>query len=297
MAGEAPDEANTNVSASADRGREFFAKPWYTRIAIAFAGPLMNYVLAAVLFFAILIIWGEPNQINKTEVGDVIAGMPAEKAGLKAGDKIISIQGETVEDFLAIKSKIHARPAQSTDVEILRDNQPLKITIVPAKDEAMGGFIGIKPAAPVNERHKIGVLASGEKALWQCWNITAFTVYYLGQKIWTRQISKADVAGPLGISQVIAKAVKSGAEDFFYLIGLISVSIGLFNLFPIPMLDGGHVLYYVIEGLRGRPLSQKAMARANMVGLALLMSLLVFATLNDVQRFRGDKKAAQVEKK
>jgi regulator of sigma E protease len=88
---------------------------------------------------------------------------------------------------------------------------------------------------------------------------------------------------------VIVKAVKQGPEDFLYLIGMISVAIGLFNLFPVPLLDGGHVLYYLVEGIRGKPLSQRVIGKANMVGLALLLSLLVFATMNDVQRLRTPK--------
>ncbi len=105
---------------------------------------------------------------------------------------------------------------------------------------------------------------------------------------------RPDVAGPLGIGQVIVKAVKSGPEDFFFLIAMISVAIGLFNLFPIPMLDGGHVLYYVIEGIRGRPLSPNIMGKANIVGLAFLLSLLVFATMNDVQRFKAMRQKPEI---
>lgn len=269
-----------------DHSRDFFQQPWYRRIAIAFAGPFMNYVLAIVLFFAILTIWGEPNQTNKTEIGEVVAGMPAEKAGLQKGDRVLSVQGAPVEDFAKVAEAIHARPGLETQVVFTRNGAEQTVTLVPQveKEGSKTGLIGIRPADPVVERSEIGVLPAAKKAAWQCWNISAFTLYYLGQKISARE--RPDMAGPLGIGQVIVKAVKSGAEDFFYLIGLLSVAIGLFNLFPVPMLDGGHVLYYLIEGLRGKPLSQKVMAKANMVGLAMLLGLLVFATANDIQRFR-----------
>ncbi len=277
-----------------DHSREFFHQPWYRRVAIAFAGPFMNYALAILIFFGMLMIWGEPTQTNRTQIGEVVAGMPAEKAGLLKGDNITKIEGVAVDDFADLALKIHERPRLETTIEIERDGKPLTLKVTPQTDaEGKTGLIGIKPAEPVVERSKIGTVASAKKAAWQCWNISAFTVYYLWHKIAAHE--RPDVAGPLGIGQVIVKAVKSGPEDFFYLIGLISVAIGLFNLFPVPMLDGGHVLYYVIEGIRGRPLSNKIIAKANMVGLAMLLSLLVFATINDVQRFktgRAEKKAA-----
>ncbi len=296
MAGEFVDgEGKTDVSSTEDTSRHFFSQPWYRRVLIAFAGPFMNYVLATLIFFGMLVAWGESIQLNRTEIGEVMAGMPAEKAGLLKGDKVISVQGEAVDDFVSIASKIHARPGVETDVAFERNGQPMSVKLVPQQQENGPGLIGIKPADPIVEKKKISMVNAGKKAVWQCWNISAFTVYYLGQKIIAHE--KPDVAGPIGISQVIVKAVKSGAEDFFYLIGMISVAIGLFNLFPIPLLDGGHVLYYVIEGLRGKPLSMRVMGRANMVGLAFLLSLLVFATFNDIQRFRlGKEKAVAVSK-
>lgn len=287
MAGEFIDGENGPIASSAaDRSRDFFFQPWYRRVMIALAGPFMNYVLAIVIFFLMLVIWGEPIQTNKTQIGDVVAGMPAEKAGLQKGDVLDAIAGETVTDFMEIAARINARPNVETLISYRRDGVPRTVTLVPQPaPNGKTGLIGIRPADPVVDRNEIGVGASAKKAALQCWNITSFTLYYLGQKIWAQE--RPDVAGPLGIGSVIVKAVKSGPEDFFYLIGLISVAIGLFNLFPVPMLDGGHILYYVIEGIRGKPLSHRVMAKANMVGLALLLSLLVFATMNDIQRFRS----------
>ncbi len=294
MAGELLDEeapaepAKTEPVAPAefveDTSRHFFSQPWHRRVLIALAGPAMNYVLATLIFFGMLMIWGESIQTNKTQVGEVVAGMPAEKAGLMKGDTIVSIQNEKVDDFATVKDKISARPGLETEISLLRNGQPMVLKVVP---DAQTKRIGIAPADAEVVRHKISVLGAAKKSVWQCWNISYFTIYYLGQKIIAHE--RPDVAGPLGIGQVIVKAVKSGPEDFFYLIALISVAIGLFNLFPIPMLDGGHVLYYVIEGLRGRPLSTKVMGKANAVGMAFLLGLLVFATFNDIQRFRGPK--------
>lgn len=296
MAGELVDgdDPKKEVDPTIDTSRHFFSQPWHRRILIALAGPAMNYVLAAVIFFGMLMIWGEPIQTNKTQVGEVMAGMPAEKAGLLKGDNIVSIQGDKVEDFMTLASKIHKRPGQETEIVFLRDGKEMKVVLTPQAPDAKGpGLIGIKPADPINDKKKLGVIESGKKAVWQCWNISAFTIYYLGRKIVDRE--RPDMAGPVGISQVILKAAKSGWEDYFYLIAMISVAIGLFNLFPIPMLDGGHILYYLIEGIRRKPLSPKVMGRANVVGLALLLSLLVFSTINDFQRKHPEEKPAEAQ--
>ena len=119
MAGEAVESDGTvpvKAESVEDTSRHFFSQPWYRRFAIALAGPFMNYILAIVIFFGMLMVWGEPIHTNRTEVGEVMAGMPAEKAGLKAGDRIVSIQGEKVDDFPMLASKINARPGLATDV-------------------------------------------------------------------------------------------------------------------------------------------------------------------------------------
>lgn len=296
MAGEQPEDYEGPVlegkseeagsKSAVDKSREFMEQPWYRRIPIVVAGPFMNYVLAFFIFFFMLVLWGQPVQ---TQIGAVVPGMPAEKAGLQTGDIVVSVQGEHVDDFSQVAEKIHARPSQPTALVIKRKGEEIAFSVIPQPDENRDGkgFIGIQPATSTEERIKVGVFQSVQKAAWQCWNISYFTVYYLAKKIGARE--KPDLAGPLGIVHVVAKAAKSGLEDLFYLIALISVAIGLFNLFPIPMLDGGHLLYYVIEGIRGKPLSQKTMGKANAVGLALLASLLIFATLNDVQRLWPSK--------
>lgn len=297
MAGELPDgyegpafEGKSSTEESdRDKSREFMAQPWYRRFLIAAAGPVTNYALATLIFFGSLMFFGEPTQINRTEIGEVLQGKPAATAGLKTGDKVVSVQGVPVEDFIEIAMKIQERPLLDTVLTVDRGGQKIDIHVVPEKDATRSGVgvIGIKPAAPIESHERIGVAAAGKRAVWQCWNISRFTLYYLGQKIISRE--RPDVAGPVGIAKIIVKSVKTGMEDFLYLIAMISVAIGLFNFFPIPMLDGGHMLYYAIEGVRGRPLSQKIIGRANMVGFALLLSLFVFATVNDFQRKDTDK--------
>jgi len=290
MAGETPEEYSGPVlegksdkkdGARDDHSRDFLALRWYRRIPIVVAGPFMNYVLATIIFFGMFLFWGLQIPTNKPVVGEVIKGLPAELAGIVSGDQITAVNGEPVSDFQTLAEKIHARPGMETKLQIQRGPKVLTLRIIPQKVEEQGGqgFIGITPAM---ERKKLDFMGSLGRAVKQCYAISALSLLQLGTQIWKRE--KVDVAGPLGIGQVIVKAVKAGWEDFFYLVGLISVAIGLFNLFPVPLLDGGHLAYYVIEGIRGKPLSAKTVSRANFVGLVLIMSLLVFATSNDVKR-------------
>ncbi|MCB4756150.1 MAG: M50 family metallopeptidase [Elusimicrobia bacterium] len=293
MAGEVPEEyegpvleggsAQGSPSIAEDHSRDFLAKPWYLRVPIIVAGPVMNYVLAFFIFFGILVVWGLPIQMNKTDVGEIIAGMPADRAGLKTGDRILRVEGQSVEDFQTIADLIHHRPERPVSLVIHRSGKEVNFNIKTQRDKRTGyGLIGIRPADPVYARKRIGLMESINKSGVQCWNITWLTLSYLGQKIWA--LEKPDVAGPVGIAQVVAKAVRAGWEDFLYLIGLISVSLGLFNLFPIPLLDGGHVAYNLAEGIRGKPLSQKTISRANTVGMAILLGILTLAFYNDIQR-------------
>jgi len=289
MAGEVPEDYQGPVMEGAsrdqnqDRSRDFMTQPWYKRISVALAGPVMNYALAILLFFAIFMVWGQPIHVNKTEVGDVMVGMPAEKAGIKPGDKILKVAGQSVEDFLTVSRLISERANQKVELVVDRQSKEMKFEVTPAwNEEAKRGLIGISPAQPVLLSKKVTVTEAFSDSLKQCWFISAATLQHLADKI--RAGEKPDVAGPIGIGQFIVKAVKSGMKDYLTLIALISVALGLFNLFPIPLLDGGHVVYYLIEGIRGKPVSSRVMARANAVGLALLLSLFALATFNDVTR-------------
>src|SRR5262249_44805230 len=151
---------------------------------------------------------GEPVQVNQTEIGEVVAGKPAATVGLKAGDKVKSVNGVAVEDFIDIAIKIQERPQMDTVLAVDRGGQSLQFHVVPEKDKDRGGvgIIGIRPAAPVEEHKPIGVLSAGKRAVWQCYNISRFTLYYLGQKIISRE--RPDVAGPVGIAKIIVKSVK-----------------------------------------------------------------------------------------
>jgi regulator of sigma E protease len=281
MAGEMELEDAAGRPAARDP-REFFAQPWYRRIPIVVAGPAMNYVLAFFLFALVSFVWGVPTPSADPVVGEVAESYPAAQAGLKPGDRVISIDGLPVEGWKQVAEKIHASAGKPLALKVRRGEGSLDLRVTPLEDKASGrGLIGITPAT-VQERMGFG--ESLKRGVEQCWGWSKLTVVYLAEKIVRRE--RPELSGPVGIASVVAKAAQSGPTNYLSLIALISVGIGLFNLFPIPMLDGGHMAFYLWEGVFRRPASRRVVQAANMAGLAALLSIFLFATYSDIQRLR-----------
>jgi len=289
MAGEQSfEEGEADAPPAPKDPREFFALPWYRRIPIVLAGPAMNYVLAFFIFALMAFVWGDPKLSQSAVIGEVMPDYPAAAAGLKNGDKVLSIGGQPVASWPDLAKAIHGLPGRPVTVEFQRDGETRSVQVTPRRDENQKvGLIGITPAT---EYEKVGLGGAVLRGFQQTWFWSAHTITYLGEKIVRRE--KPDLAGPIGIATVIAKATKSGVENFIFLIALISVGIGLFNLFPIPLLDGGHLAFYLWEGITRRPLTKRVMATANTIGFAFLMAILLFATVSDIQRLRPGKSAA-----
>lgn len=274
--------------------REFYAKPWYRRIPIVVAGPAMNYVLAYVLFSFVFLFWGQPKPSPEPVVGDLVASYPAHAAGLLSGDRIVKVNGQSVSLWTEVADIIHQNPETAVDLSVNRGNgETLSFRVVPRRDPASGvGLIGISPAVSYASLPLGDALAAGgqQTVFW-----TKHTLTYLGEKIVNRQ--KPELSGPLGIASIISKSTQSGIQDYLFLIALISLGIGLFNLFPIPMLDGGHLVFFLWEGIFRKPASRRVVQTANVVGLSLLLGILVFATFSDVQRMRSKPAAVSVDQK
>ncbi|MDO8757450.1 MAG: M50 family metallopeptidase, partial [Elusimicrobiota bacterium] len=167
------------------------------------------------------------------------------------------------------------------------DGKKFDISVMPQKNETGDrGVIGIMPKA---EYKAVGPFAASREAVRLCWMQSKQTVTVIAGKLWKRE--RPDLAGPVGIFQMVSRASRAGWEEFVFLIGFISVAIGFFNLLPLPLLDGGHAMFYWWEGIRGRRASVAVMEKANTIGIAFLMSLLVFATYNDVLRIRTERSA------
>ncbi len=284
-AGENMDE----VSGAPD---EYFAKPWYIRLAVVAAGPTMNYILAFVLFTGVILFVGEPVFSDKSFIGDLSKGYPAEAAGLKTGDRVIKVDGVPVDSWAAMADSIYGKSEKEITVVYARAGAEasVKLKTRKAPDGSGRGVIGISPLLTYTRVPFFKGIAMGAN---QCWYWTAFTVKTIASNIHKHE--KPDLAGPIGIVNIVSKAAHTGLTDLFFLIGLISVAVGFFNILPIPMLDGGHAVLYIFEGISRRKLTPDIMKYVNGAGIAVLLSILLFATYSDIMRIvsaHAAKKAA-----
>ncbi|MDD2804302.1 MAG: M50 family metallopeptidase [Elusimicrobiales bacterium] len=268
----------------------YFAKPWYARFAVVLAGPVMNYLLAFALFSGVILLVGEPRPSKAPVLGDVSQGYPADLAGLKAGDKIVKVDGVTTDSWGAMAGAIYAKVEKEISVTYERAGAAATVKLKTRKspEGAERGVIGISPAV---EYAPVPLLKGLRMGAHQCWYWTNFTVQTLKSNIIKRE--KPDLAGPIGIVNIVSKAAHTGKADFFFLIGLISVAVGFFNLLPIPLLDGGWMILYLFEGVSRRKLTGNMMKYVNAAGMVMLLSILVFATYNDIMRIVASRAAKQ----
>ncbi|MDA8244513.1 MAG: M50 family metallopeptidase [Elusimicrobia bacterium] len=290
-----PEEPARPAEPAARAPYEYFAKPWYTRLGVVFAGPVMNYLLAFALFSGVILVMGAPRPSDSAVVGDVTQGYPADAAGLKPGDKIVSVDGKAVATWEQMADAIHSRPEKEIALVYEREGASAEVKLKTrlASGAGSNGVIGIAPGV---DYQRVPLLKGLRMGAYQCWYWTAFTVKTLASNIHKRE--KPDLAGPIGIVNIVSKAAHSGAADFFFLIGLISVAVGFFNLLPIPLLDGGWALLYLFEGVSRRKLTAGLMKYINAAGMAMLFAILLFATYNDIMRIvssHSAKKAAAVQ--
>jgi regulator of sigma E protease len=281
-------EAIANMS-EAERAGSFHAKPLWQRAAVVAAGPIANFLLAMVIFTASFTLIG--HRTIEPRVGEVMAGTPAERAGFKVGDLIVAIDGTRIGSFSDLLRIISASPEQNVAVEIDRDGSRRTIAVVPeTKEFADGiggkirrGVIGIRPMdgpSSVDVR-KVGLLEGMALGAKETWFIVHTTLGYVGKLVVGKE-NGDQLGGPIRIAEVSGQVAKIGIEPLLQLVAVISVSVGLINLFPIPLLDGGHLMFYAIEAVRRRPLSQRSQEIGFRVGLALVLMLMVFATWNDL---------------
>ncbi|WP_066635275.1 RIP metalloprotease RseP [Desulfolucanica intricata] len=255
--------------------RGFNKKSVLQRIAVIIAGPLMNFILAAFLLAVIFMLQGYPTAT--TQVDKVMAGYPAEEAGLRSGDKIIAIDGQNINSWEQISQYINDRPGQRINVTVQRGTEKRSFEIVPSKDESGTGKIGIYP---VQELQKQGFFASlvsgGEFTVRVTWLIISLVGQMFVQEV------PADLGGPVRVIWEIDKAVDSGFLYLLQLAAFLSINLGLFNLFPIPALDGSRIFFLAWEGIRGKPLDPNKENFIHLIGFGLLLLLMVVITYNDI---------------
>ncbi|MFO1089815.1 MAG: RIP metalloprotease RseP [Hyphomicrobiales bacterium] len=269
---------------------DFQTKPVLQRAAVVVAGPAANYILAIAIFALSAMLIGVPASIPK--VAAVKAGSAAEAAGILPGDVIIEVDGVATRSFEDVQRLVTPRAGDRLPIILDRNGQKVTTTVTPTETELKAGsrtvkvgLIGVERAPdPVRLYDRKGPVEALGMALDDTWYLTSQSLYYIGRMI-TGHEKTDQLAGPLGIAEMTGQAASLGFYELMRMAAILSVSIGLLNLFPIPMLDGGHLLFYAVEAVRGKPLGQAAQELGFKVGFALVLTLMMFATWNDLVRF------------
>jgi regulator of sigma E protease len=266
----------------------FHLRPWWQRFLIVLAGPVANFLLAIAIFAAFFALFGMPR--TPALIGQIQQGSVAAQVGLQRGDRIEAIAGQQVNTFEDLKRIVSIRPGETVTIQFERNEQQRSIKATLGNQEISDEF---------GQKYKIGLLGvlGGERVLEKLpasqilpeatkatFNITRSIVDVLGQIIVGDRSAK-EIGGPLRMAQVAGQRASLGWTDFVYLLAVFSINLGFINLLPVPMLDGGHLVFYAAEGVRGRPVSEQAQDWAFRGGLALLLALLFFATVNDLASF------------
>ena len=273
----------------ADRDKTFQGKSLGQRAAIVAAGPIANFIFAVLIFTAVFSIFGE--RITAPKVDAINPGSAAERAGFKPGDLVTSIDGAKIVNFSEMQRIVATSPDRELRFVVDRDGKSVDLTAIPERKEITDrfgntfkiGLLGIQRSASPDdwtlERHDPATaFVMGVK---ECYFVVSRSLGYLYDVIKGREDAD-QLGGPLRIAQVSGQVATAGFLALLNLAAIISVSIGLINLFPIPMLDGGHLLFYGIEAVRGKPLSESTQEIGFRIGLAFVLMLMIFATWNDL---------------
>ncbi len=261
-------------------GRTFHEKSVLSRAIVVAAGPIANFVLAAVLFSILFAIQGEPGD---PVVQSVLPQSAAEAAGLHEGDRIATINSRKINNFEDIVRIVSVSPGKALQVGIVRGGQDQTLEVTPeAKDDGGGGKLGVLGIA--GALRPVGVVGAVGDGLRHTWDVAVQTLGGVWQII-TGQRGAAGLGGPLKIAQLSGQVAQHGIASLVSFIALLSVNLGLINLFPIPILDGGHLVFYAAEAIRGRPLPPRALDYGFRAGLALIACIFLFVTWNDLTSF------------
>ena len=283
MVGEDPGEEVQEL----DIGKSFSQKSLGKRAAIVGAGPGFNLLLAAVIFACTFMFVGVP--VLTTRIGSVEPKTPAAEAGLKKGDRILGIDGTQVEKWEELSDRIKQSNGKTVTLRIERDNAQTEIQIQPVLREGKSVFgerkdvwiIGIASDVAMEKSTPWTALAQG---FYKTGEYSVLTVVGLFKMI-TGAVSPKNIGGPLMIAQVAGQQAQEGAASFLFFIALLSVNLGVLNLLPIPVLDGGHLFFFLMEWLIGRPVEIRYRERAQQIGVFILILIMIYAFYNDVTRF------------
>jgi regulator of sigma E protease len=288
MVGEGPGEELE----PADEPRSFTHKPLWRRFSIVLAGPLFNLVFALTVFCLVFAAYGLP--VLSPEIGEVKAGYPAAAAGLRQGDVVTVIAGQPVERWDQLADVIRANPGRAITLTVKRGDRLLTTRVVPQLREVANIFgekkvtpvIGVAAAGKVSVR-QVGLPAAVGHGAGQTWAVIELTVMGM-VKLIERVVPANSLGGPILIAQIAGQTAQQGLLSVLFFAASLSINLGVINLLPIPVLDGGHLLFFGIEAAMGRPISMRKREFAQQVGLMVIVLLVIFVFYNDISRIVVD---------
>ena len=288
MFGENPDEQGID---SEDQKASFAHKAVWQRFFIVLAGPLFNLFFSVFLFFMVFTFVGLPTSVDTTRIGKVTVDSPAAAAGLQVEDLILKINDKETLSWLDVLEAVKGSNGETISIVVKRDRERLSLQVTPAIDSVKNVFgeevekrfmIGIVKADELTYEDS-GIVDSFKNACLQTWMYISLTIMGF-IKIFQQVVPASEIGGPILIAQIAGEQMKAGWINLIYFMGLLSVNLGILNLLPIPVLDGGHLVFLTLEGLRRKPMSERAQIFAQQVGIGLLGTLMIFVFYNDIVR-------------
>jgi regulator of sigma E protease len=269
---------------AAEREVSFHCKRLGQRAAIVAGGPIANFLFAIILLALLFMTYGQP--FTPAEVGQVLPNSAAEAGGIRAGDAIVSIDGTSIDRFEDVQQVVRFNPNVMMTMVVRRDGELTTLHVTP-------GLVEESDRLGRRQIGQLGIRGGGTKyiqrdpasavvrAVGETWNLSATTLAAMGQMVIGTRTTD-ELGGPLRIAQLSGEVAQGGIVPLLWFMAVLSVNLGLINLFPVPVLDGGHLLFYAAEAVRGKPLGQRAQEYGFRLGLALVLTLMVFATWNDL---------------
>ena len=287
MLGESPNE----MVDPEDIKVSFSHRPVWQRALVVAAGPFSNFLFAWVIFFFILLIYGNP--VLLPVIGEVNPGSPAMEAGIRPGDKIIEINGNPITSWDEVAHAIRTYGHRPLAITIHRDGRELDVVVTPRVntvknmfgEEVKAPLIGVTAAGNLRIE-KIGLISGVIMAFERTWDLIVLTVKGF-IKIFERAVPLSSLGGPILIAQMAGQQAELGLLNLFYFMALLSINLGFLNLLPIPVLDGGHLLFFAFEAIKGSPLNPRQMEYAQKAGFVILGLLMFIVFYNDIMRLLG----------
>ena len=263
-----------------DPERGFNSKPVTSRMLVILAGSLMNILLPVLIFFGLFLAFGMDVPENKPVLGQIIEGYPAEQSGLKEGDRILSINGKPVHEWLDIRKNIADSGMQSIPFEIQRDQEKLTITVTPGVNPETGKpFIGVVSSLKNVRLTPVQAAVASVTATKNIIKNMYASLYHM-----VTGKTKAEFSGPVGVAKMAGEVAHKGFDRLMQFTAMLSLNLAIINLLPLPALDGGHFLILLIEAVTGHKLGKTAMQNIQKVGVAMILALTIFATFKDLTR-------------